>query len=293
MTATSSSRRSGSCRSSHRRTYWSTTPGLTRVERITDSDPAGWDLMWRVNLRAPMRLAQAVLPGMLERGWGRMVFVATDSARAGAGGEGIYSATKAGLLGFAKTLARESARDGVTSNVVCPGLVDTAMLQAVAAEKPEVIESLSRGHSDAPTRHRRRDRGGDRLPLLPRSVLHHRADDQRQRWHHDDVTLADCTAIGLTGLAVPPSMPGVRRRTGTSPRPAGERSGQLLQPEHLDQVDAGPPQREQVHVLVDRPGEDARRDPVRRPRRCRLPIATTSRSTSQRAPSYVRPGCWS
>lgn len=118
--------------------------GLTRVERISDSDPAGWDLMWRVNLRAPMRLSQAALPGMLERGWGRMVFVATDSARAGAGGEGIYSATKAGLLGFAKTLARESARNGVTSNVVCPGLVDTAMLQAVAAEKPGVIEALSR-----------------------------------------------------------------------------------------------------------------------------------------------------
>lgn len=119
--------------------------GLTRVERITDSDPAGWDLMWRVNLRAPMRLSQAVLPGMLERGWGRIVFVATDSARAGAGGEGIYSATKAGLLGFAKTLARESARAGVTSNVVCPGLVDTAMLRNVAADKPNVIESLTRG----------------------------------------------------------------------------------------------------------------------------------------------------
>jgi 2-hydroxycyclohexanecarboxyl-CoA dehydrogenase len=118
--------------------------GLTRVERIVDSDPAGWDLMWRVNLRAPMRLAQAVLPGMLERGWGRLVFVATDSARAGAGGEGVYSATKAGLLGFAKTLAREAARGGVTSNVVCPGLVDTAMLQAVAAEKPGVIDALTR-----------------------------------------------------------------------------------------------------------------------------------------------------
>ena len=119
--------------------------GVTRVERITDSDPAGWDLMWRVNLRAPMRLSQAVLPWMLERGWGRIVFVATDSARAGAGGEGIYSATKAGLLGFAKTLARETARDGVTSNVVCPGLVDTAMLRRIAADKPNVIESLTRG----------------------------------------------------------------------------------------------------------------------------------------------------
>ena len=118
--------------------------GLTRVERILDSDPARWDNMWRVNLRTPMRLAQAVLPGMVERGFGRVVFVATDSARAGAGGEGIYSATKAGLLGFAKTFAREAARSGVTSNVVCPGLVDTAMLRTVADEKPAVVDSLLR-----------------------------------------------------------------------------------------------------------------------------------------------------
>ncbi|MFC5950432.1 SDR family NAD(P)-dependent oxidoreductase [Pseudonocardia lutea] len=118
--------------------------GVSRVERFVDSDPAGWDLLWRVNLRAPMRLAQAVLPGMTERGWGRVVFVATDSARAGAGGEGVYSATKAGLLGFAKTLARESARAGVTSNVVCPGLVDTAMLRGVAETKPGVIDALTK-----------------------------------------------------------------------------------------------------------------------------------------------------
>lgn len=116
--------------------------GISRVERFVDSDPAGWDLLWRVNLRAPMRLAQAVLPGMLERGWGRVVFVATDSARAGASGEGAYSATKAGLLGFAKTLAREAARGGVTSNVVCPGLVDTAMLRDVAETRPGIIEAL-------------------------------------------------------------------------------------------------------------------------------------------------------
>jgi 2-hydroxycyclohexanecarboxyl-CoA dehydrogenase len=118
--------------------------GLTRVERIVDSDSSGWDLMWRVNLRAPMRLTQAALPAMTERGWGRVVFVATDSARAGAGGEGIYSATKAGLLGFAKTLAREAARTGVTSNVVCPGLVDTEMLRSVTAERPGVVEALTR-----------------------------------------------------------------------------------------------------------------------------------------------------
>jgi 2-hydroxycyclohexanecarboxyl-CoA dehydrogenase len=118
--------------------------GITRVERLLDSDPEGWDLLWRVNLRAPMLLARAVLPGMLDRSWGRVVFVSSDSARAGAGGETVYSATKAGLLGFAKSLAREGARGGVTSNVVCPGLVDTAMLAAVAAEKPGLLDSLRR-----------------------------------------------------------------------------------------------------------------------------------------------------
>ncbi|MEN0139372.1 MAG: SDR family NAD(P)-dependent oxidoreductase [Rhodococcus sp. (in: high G+C Gram-positive bacteria)] len=116
--------------------------GLTRVERFVDSDPAAWDTLWQVNLRAPMQLCHAIVPEMTKRGWGRVVFVATDSARAGGGGEGIYSATKAGLLGFSKTLARETARDGITSNVVCPGLIDTAMLQSVAENNPALMDKL-------------------------------------------------------------------------------------------------------------------------------------------------------
>ncbi|MFC9556466.1 SDR family NAD(P)-dependent oxidoreductase [Rhodococcus sp. NPDC056960] len=116
--------------------------GLTRVERFVDSDPSAWDTLWQVNLRAPMQLCRAIIPEMTKRGWGRVVFVATDSARAGGGGEGIYSATKAGLLGFSKTLARETARDGITSNVVCPGLIDTAMLQSVAENNAALMNKL-------------------------------------------------------------------------------------------------------------------------------------------------------
>jgi 2-hydroxycyclohexanecarboxyl-CoA dehydrogenase len=114
------------------------------VERFTRSDPAGWDLMWRVNLRAPMQLTQALLPGMCERGWGRLVFVSSDGARAGAGGESAYAASKAGLFGLAKTLAREAARSGVTSNVVCPGPTDTPMLRRVAAQEPGLVEKLAK-----------------------------------------------------------------------------------------------------------------------------------------------------
>jgi 2-hydroxycyclohexanecarboxyl-CoA dehydrogenase len=116
--------------------------GMTRVERFVDSDPLAWDRMWRLNLRAPMHLSHAVIPGMTTRGWGRLIFIATDSARVGGGGEGVYSATKAGLLGFAKTLARETARDGITSNVICPGLIDTAMLRTVAEDNPNFMEKL-------------------------------------------------------------------------------------------------------------------------------------------------------
>ncbi|MEV0233651.1 SDR family oxidoreductase [Nonomuraea sp. NPDC050786] len=119
--------------------------GVSIVEPFTESDPAGWDLMWQVNLRGPMLLTKLLLPGMTARGWGRLVFVSSDGARAGSGGEGAYAATKAGLFGLAKTLAREAARAGVTSNVVCPGPTDTPMLQRVSAAEPGLVEKIARG----------------------------------------------------------------------------------------------------------------------------------------------------
>ncbi|GAA2320560.1 3-oxoacyl-ACP reductase FabG [Nonomuraea roseoviolacea subsp. roseoviolacea] len=119
--------------------------GLSIVEPFAESDPAGWDLMWLVNLRGPMLMTKLLLPGMTARGWGRLVFVSSDGARAGSGGEGAYAATKAGLFGLAKTLAREAARANVTSNVVCPGPTDTPMLRRVSAAEPGLVEKISRG----------------------------------------------------------------------------------------------------------------------------------------------------
>jgi 2-hydroxycyclohexanecarboxyl-CoA dehydrogenase len=117
--------------------------GVSVVAAFADSDPADWELMWRVNLRAPMLLTKALLPGMIERGWGRLVFISSDGARAGSGGEGAYAATKAGLFGLAKTLAREAARAGVTSNVVCPGPTDTPMVRRVAELHPGLVDKLA------------------------------------------------------------------------------------------------------------------------------------------------------
>jgi 2-hydroxycyclohexanecarboxyl-CoA dehydrogenase len=118
--------------------------GLSIVAPFAESDPGDWERMWAVNLRAPMLLARALLPGMTARGWGRLVFVSSDGARAGSGGEGAYAASKAGLFGLARTLARETARHGVTSNVVCPGPTDTPMLRAVARDDPELVAKLTR-----------------------------------------------------------------------------------------------------------------------------------------------------
>ena len=97
----------------------------TLLGRFVDSNPDTWEEQWQVNLRSPMRLAHALTPSMVTNGWGRVVFISSDSARVGMTGEAVYASCKAGLLGLSKTLARELARKGVTSNVVCPAVIDT------------------------------------------------------------------------------------------------------------------------------------------------------------------------
>ena len=118
--------------------------GWDKVEPFVSSKPETWDRLIAINLRAPIQLTHAILPGMLERGWGRLLFVSSDAARVGSTGESVYSACKAGLIGFSKTMAREAARSAVTSNVVCPGPSDTPLLAEVASGNAKLVESLTR-----------------------------------------------------------------------------------------------------------------------------------------------------
>lgn len=117
--------------------------GHSVVEPFADSTPATWDLLYRINQRAPMQLTKALLPGMLDSGWGRLIFVSSDGARAGSAGEAAYAASKAALFGFAKSLAREVAKSDVTVNVVCPGPIDTARTREHMGEHPGLVEKLS------------------------------------------------------------------------------------------------------------------------------------------------------
>ena len=78
-----------------------------------DSTPAEWHKLIAVNLVGALNMTHAVLPGMVARGAGRFVNIASDAARVGSSGEAVYAACKAGLVGFSKTLAREHARRGI------------------------------------------------------------------------------------------------------------------------------------------------------------------------------------
>ena len=118
--------------------------GVDRIEPFTASAPQTWDLLLQVNLRGPIAVTHAVLPGMLARGWGRIVSIASDAGKVGSSGEVVYSAAKGGVIAFTKALARETAAAGVTVNSVCPGPTDTALLDQVAAADQRLYDSLAR-----------------------------------------------------------------------------------------------------------------------------------------------------
>ena len=81
---------------------------------------------------------------MIERGAGSIVSISSDAGRVGSSGEAVYSAAKAGIIGFSKTLAREVARYQINVNVVCPGPTNTQLLKDVAQDNPKLIEALKR-----------------------------------------------------------------------------------------------------------------------------------------------------
>jgi 2-hydroxycyclohexanecarboxyl-CoA dehydrogenase len=96
--------------------------------------PEQWDPVLQIDLRGVMLVTHAVVGNMQERGYGRIVNVASEAGRLGSQITGAYSAAKAGVIGFTKTIARESSRYGVTCNAVAPGPIRTPMLERSSAE---------------------------------------------------------------------------------------------------------------------------------------------------------------
>ena len=120
--------------------------GWDMFKPFLKTDPAFWQKIISINLIGAMNLLHCVLPGMVERGGGKVVTVASDAGRVGSSGEAPYSACKGGLIALTKTLARELATKNIRLNVVCPGLTETNMLEQFmqGAGNPEKLREAYR-----------------------------------------------------------------------------------------------------------------------------------------------------
>ena len=98
---------------------------LDHLGQLSDQQPELWERDLRVNLTGSFNCAQAVWPHLKERGWGRIVNMASVAGTLGGFGQASYSTTKAGLLGLTRTLALEGARHGITCNAIVPGVIGT------------------------------------------------------------------------------------------------------------------------------------------------------------------------
>jgi 2-hydroxycyclohexanecarboxyl-CoA dehydrogenase len=104
--------------------------GMTSFRRFTNLTPAEWSKVVDINLNGVFHVTQAVLPDMLEAGWGRIVNISSSSTHSGSPYQTAYVAAKSAVNGLTKSLALEYGPSGITVNVVPPGSIDTPMLRA-------------------------------------------------------------------------------------------------------------------------------------------------------------------
>jgi 2-hydroxycyclohexanecarboxyl-CoA dehydrogenase len=123
--------------------------GTDRFAYFLRTDETLWDFVLGVNLRGVLACTHAVLGSMHERGGGAIVNVASEAGRVGSQGSATYSAAKAGVIGFTKAIARESARFGVRCNAVAPGPIDTPLLNSAEAQLGELGARLKQAMIDA------------------------------------------------------------------------------------------------------------------------------------------------
>ncbi len=114
---------------------------LDHVAQLADQSPELWERDLRVNLTGAFNCSQSVWPHMRERGWGRIVNMASVAGTLGGFGQASYATTKAGLLGLTRSLALEGARHGITVNAIVPGIVGT---EAFSFGSPEMNERMIR-----------------------------------------------------------------------------------------------------------------------------------------------------
>ena len=123
--------------------------GTDRFAFFVNTDEELWDFVLGVNLRGVIAVTHALLPGMQSRRSGAIVNVASEAGRVGSQGSAVYSAAKAGVIGFTKVIAREAARYRVRCNAVAPGPIETPLLNSAPAMLGDLGERLKQGMVNA------------------------------------------------------------------------------------------------------------------------------------------------
>ncbi|WP_338597061.1 SDR family NAD(P)-dependent oxidoreductase [Saccharopolyspora sp. SCSIO 74807] len=123
--------------------------GFDDFMKFVDTTEEFWDRILEVNFKGALRVVKTAVPGMIDRGWGRVVNVGSDAGRVGSSLESVYSGAKGGIISFTKTLAREVATKGITANTVCPGPTDTPALRKFADSSGQDAEKVIGGMTKA------------------------------------------------------------------------------------------------------------------------------------------------
>lgn len=115
--------------------------GITKDAMLHKMDAKGWHAVMETNLSSCFNMTRAVINGMRDTGFGRIINISSINGQKGQFGQTNYSAAKAGMIGFTKALALESAAKGITVNAICPGYIATDM---TATMKQDVLDSIIR-----------------------------------------------------------------------------------------------------------------------------------------------------
>jgi 2-hydroxycyclohexanecarboxyl-CoA dehydrogenase len=118
--------------------------GWDKVGPFLKSDESDWEKVIAINLYGTLHCCKAVLPVMVDRGYGKVVNIGSDAGRVGSSGEAVYSAAKGGIIAFTKTLAREMAPYKINVDCVCPGPADTPLFTEIGEENPKLREALQK-----------------------------------------------------------------------------------------------------------------------------------------------------
>jgi 3-hydroxybutyrate dehydrogenase len=132
--------------------------GIQHVAKIVDFPPERWDAVIAINLSAAFHTAKAALPHMIEKGWGRIINIASAHGLVASGEKAAYVAAKHGLVGLTKVTAIENANFGITCNAICPGWVLTPLVQ-------QQIEARAKAQG-IPVEQAREDLVREKQPML-------------------------------------------------------------------------------------------------------------------------------